>query len=299
MKVIKPATVTSALVVSTTATETNSAWSSATSYALNDLVILTSTNRIYKCIQVPCVNKDPATQYLYWQDVGPTNTWAMFDTEVSTQTTKAGDLTVVVKPGYVNSIALFNIVGNTLDITMRDSLAGAVVYTKSLLLEASLYTIGDWYMYFFEPFDTLEQIVITDLPAYLDGHITLTVGGALVNKVGIVIFGTYYELGGTLQGVTSGIVDYSRKDTNLTTGATTFLKRSFSKRMSAKLLVDKARLNGVHKVLADVRATPCAWIATDGAGYELLTFFGFYRDFSIDVAYPSHFYTTLEIEGLI
>ena len=53
------------------------------------------------------------------------------------------------------------------------------------------------------------------------------------------------------------------------------------------------------RVLAEVRATPCAWLGVDVAGFDPLTVYGFYKDFSIDIAY---FYTSrcnLEIEGLI
>jgi len=64
------------------------------------------------------------------------------------------------------------------------------------------------------------------------------------------------------------------------------------------MMLPNTKLNKVQRVLADLRATPCAWIGTDVAGYEPLTLYGFYRDFSIDVAYPTTSYCSLEIEGL-
>jgi hypothetical protein len=69
--------------------------------------------------------------------------------------------------------------------------------------------------------------------------------------------------------------------------------------MSASLMIDGVGINKVQRVLADLRATPCAWIGTDEAGFEPLTLFGFYRDFSIEVSYPLLSLCTLEIEGLV
>jgi hypothetical protein len=94
-----------------------------------------------------------------------------------------------------------------------------------------------------------------------------------------------------------GIVDYSKKDTDAF-GVTTFTRRAYSKRMSAKMMLENAQINKVQRVLADLRATPCAWIGTDVTGFEPLTVYGFYKDFSIDVAYATTSYCSTEIEGL-
>ena len=59
------------------------------------------------------------------------------------------------------------------------------------------------------------------------------------------------------------------------------------------------QMNKVQRVLADVRATPCVWIGADDAQlYAPLIVYGWYRDFSIDVAYPTTSYVSLEVEGL-
>ena len=49
--------------------------------------------------------------------------------------------------------------------------------------------------------------------------------------------------------------------------------------------------------LAALRATPCLWVAAQDQ-FETLTIFGFYRDFNIDISYPSVCYCTAEFEGL-
>jgi hypothetical protein len=202
---------------------------------------------------------------------------------------------VVLKPGTVNSLALFGLGGTTLEVTVRNGLAGEVVYSRTLTLDGTI--IADWYQYHFEPSVQRADVVLTDLPPYGDAHITITLSGGGSVQCGIVLVGTVYVLGDTQYGATASIIDYSRKDTSAL-GITTFVQRKYSKRLSAELMLNNVQLNKVQRVLADLRATPCAWIGTDTDGFDPLTVYGFYRDFSITVAYPNQSLCSLEIEGL-
>jgi hypothetical protein len=296
MKVIKPVAVTDAVLISSTAPETDySAWAAGTAYSVGNRVIRTSTHRIYERLIAGTTATAPELDAVNWIDIAPTNRWAMFDSEVSTQTALASPLTVVIKPGFVNGIALFGLVGDSLTVTVRDGLAGSVVYSRTLALDGTI--LADWYQYFFEPYVQRADVVLTDLPPYGDAHITLTLTGSGTVKCGIVALGTVYTLGDTQQGASVSIVDYSRKETDAF-GVTSFVQRAYSKRMSVNLLLANAQLNKTQRVLADLRASPAAWVGTDAPGYEPLTVYGFYKDFSIDIAYPQLSYCSLEIEGL-
>jgi hypothetical protein len=296
MKVVKPTAITPAMLVSTTAVEAYADWAGATAYVVGNHVIRTTTERIYERLVAGTTATVPESDATNWLDLAPSNKWALFDSEISTQTNAPLTLTVVIKPGYVNSLALFGMEGKTLTVTVRDALAGAVVYSHAHDLDGTI--LSDWYMYFFEPYVQLADLVLTDLPPYGDAHITINITGPGTVKCGILAVGTAYTLGDTQLNPTVGIIDYSRKDTDAF-GGTVFTRRSYSKRMSIKLMLDNAQLNKVQRVLADLRATPCAWIGVDGDGYAPLTLFGFYRDFSIDVAYPMQSYCSVEVEGLI
>jgi hypothetical protein len=299
MKVVKPIVIDSSALYSTTATETYSAWASATSYTLGAFVILTSTQRVYQCLIAGVDATSPDASALlttpHWLDVGPTNKYAMFDSLVGTQTVSTAPLTVVIHPGYVNSLALFGMEGTQVDVTVRDALAGNIVYTYSQPLDGTI--IADWYQYYFEPYVQKADVVLTNLPPYVDAYITVTVSGTGTVKCGILAAGTFYTMGDTQYGATASIIDYSKKNTDAL-GNTTFAKLAYSKRMTANLSLDNGQLNKVQRVLADLRATPCAWLGVDAAGFEPLTVFGFYRNFSIDIAYPTSSYCSLEIEGL-
>lgn len=296
MKVVKPIVITDAVLLSTTATETYAEYDPLATYALGDRVTLAATKKIYECIQAPSTGKVPDANPLWWMAYGPTNQSAMFDDSISTQTVQAGPLTVTLKPGYVNSLALLNLVGTTLQVDILNGAAGPNVYSKTISLDGT--TLADWYQYFFEPSVQLGDVVLTDLPPYGDAHITIAITGAGAVACGQCSLGTFYTLGDTEHGATAGIADYSRKDTT-TAGATTLVKGKYSKRMSARLQLPTGQINKVQRVLADLRATPCAWVGGDDiTTYAPLVVWGFYRDFSIDVAYPTLSYCNLEIEGL-
>jgi hypothetical protein len=294
MKVIKPIVINDAVLVSSNVPETEQApYAAGTNYAVGNRCIYNHV--VYETVQTPNTGHQPDISPLYWAVIGPTNKWSMFDSEISTITAVSSPLTVVIKPGYVNSLALFGLAGSTLSITVQDGFGGPVVYSATKTLDGTV--IADYYQYFFEPSVQLAEVVFTDLPPYVNAHITVTISGVGSVGCGILLVGTMYMLGDTQLGASAGIIDYSRKDTSAS-GVTTFVKRKYSKRMSAQLWLSNGQLNKVQRVLADLRATPCAWIGTDVAGYEPLTVFGFYRDFSLDVAYATVSYCHLEIEGL-
>lgn len=295
MKVIKPVTITSSNLVSTTAAETYSAWNGATAYTAGDIVLRTTTQRLYERLISGTTATEPENDTTNWLDIAPSNKWAMFDNYVSTQTAATSPLTVVIKPGLVNGLALFGLVGTSLTVTVRDGLAGPVVYTTTISLEDSV--VSDWYQYFFEPFTQLAEVVLTDLPPYGDAHITVSVTGSGTVKCGILAVGTTYAVGETQAGASVSITDYSRKVTD-EFGTTTFVRRAYSRKMSATTWIASASMNKVMQVLADLRALPCVWIGTTVEGLEPLTVFGFYKDFSIDVAYPTTSFCSMEIEGL-
>lgn len=197
-----------------------------------------------------------------------------------------------------NSIAIFNTTGaNTLQVVVTDGVSGSTVYDSGVLqLDDTI--IVDWYMYFFEPYDLKSDVILQGLPPYAAGVITATFNGASTVSVGNFVFGSLYFIGMTQYGANAGIRDYSTKDAN-TFGITSLVKRAFSKRMTANLYVQNGDIRFVRKILEDLRATPAVWIGTDDDTYDVLNVYGYYKDFNMEISYPSYSLCSLEIEGLI
>ena len=294
MKVIKPVAFNPAThLVSSTAVETYSAWAAGTTYA-KDAFVDYGTH-IYQSLVNSNTSNQPDTSPTQWVLIGPDNTHAMFDGQTSTATSSTSPLTVVLTTGLANSLAVLGLVGTQLVVQVRDGAGGPLVYDRTISLDGTF--IYDWYQYFFEPNVQVGEVVLTDLPPYLNARLTVTLTGTGTIQIGTLTFGTQYELGDAEYGASLGIIDYSKKETD-EFGTTTFVQRDFSKRLTARLLLPNVQINRVQRVLADVRAQPAVWVTTDVDELRPLTVFGFFRDFAIEVAYPTQSYCSLEIEGL-
>jgi hypothetical protein len=298
MKVIKPTTITDAMIVASNAVEAHAAWLVGTTYA-KDAMVDFGQHYYISLVNSNTGNLPDAVGSTFWEQTGPDNKHAMFDNQISTATTSSSPLVVTIAPGIANAVAMLGLVGTSVTVTMTDGAGGPTVYTRTVDLDGTIIT--DWYMYFFEPFVQLGEVVLTDLPPYSNGRITMTLTSGGSVAIGEFLAGAVYEIGETdlEQGATIGIIDYSRKDTDPTTGVVTFVPRAYSKRMSGQFLVANGAISGVQQILASIRATPSVYIGSEGADYSALIVYGFYRDFSIDIAYPTHSWCRIEVEGLV
>lgn len=311
MIVLDPVTIGAAQLVSSTAAEPSggdpSPWSAATAYAVNALAYRSTTHRIYRRLVAGTTATIPENDIAgypgvttpNWEDYLPTNRWACFDQEVNTQTVQAsGPLTVTIAPGViVNGLTLLEMVGDSVTVSMTDGAAGPTVYTRTVSLVTSLVT--DWFQYFFEPFTQQGTLVLLDLPPYLNGRITVSLTGSGAVKLGGLVVGTVYPIGKAQLGASAGILDYSSKKVDDTTGVVKLVKGKYRKTMRVQLQVENGAINKVHDVLTGLRATPVVWVGVeDSSDYLPLVVFGFFKDFSLSVAYPSCSYYSLEIEGM-
>lgn len=299
MRLIRPVTIDDTNFVSSTVAEPASGetlWNAATAYNIGDLAARTTTHKIYRRLVAGTTAANPESDTTNWEVFKATNRWAMFDQEINTQTSGTSPLTVTIAPGICNGLALIELVGSSVTITVTDGAGGPTVYTRTVGLEQSL--ISDWYQYFFEPFSQRGTLVLTDLPPYSSARITISITGTGTVKCGGFIVGTLYTLGGTQYGASAGIRDYSKKETDSDTGIVTLVPGRFSKKLRARLQVDSSVVGPIQTLLYGLRAVPVVWIGDDTGANDALTVFGFYRDFELDVAYPTSSYYSLEIEGM-
>lgn len=282
--------------VSSSVPETDYAvWNPAASYSVGTRAIRTQTHRIYENLIAGVNATVPELAPTHWLDIGPTNRWAMFDKVVGTATSGTSPLTVVLTPGQINSIALQGLVAESVQVIVKDTVGGTVVFDQTIDLEFA--QITDFYEWFFEPFEVRSDAVLTNIPPYPDCEVTIIVRGATTVKVGLLVVGNSYEIGDTQYGAQIGILNFSVKSTDAF-GNTTITPRGYARRMDIKVWMPAIYLNRTYQLLSELKDTPCIWIATDTSGYESMIVYGFYRDFTIDIAYFSTNVCNLQIEGL-
>ncbi len=296
MRLIRPTTLTDAMLTSSTAPEADyPAWSSATAYAVGARVILAATHRRYEALAAS-TNVSPSADPTKWLDLGPTNRWAMFDARVGTATSRTASLQVGLAPGTIDALALIDTEAESATVTL--TVGGVQVYSRSQTFNVGGVAIDNWFSWFFEPLGQKTSMLFLDVPVYAAGQLSVTLtrdNPADSVSCGTLLVGRQLSLGDTEHGADIGIIDYSRKETDQF-GVTSVVERAFAKRMTAKVVLATDAIDDIHRNLAALRATPVLWIGSES--FESLTVYGFYKEFSIDIAYPTVSYCSLTIEGL-
>lgn len=297
LRVIKSMTMTDGMLTATSVPENDhAAWSSGTTYALGDRVILTSTHKVYESIQAGNTGKNPDSERLWWVEVGPTNRWKMFDLSTTTRTVVGAADYYEITPGWaVNTMALYNISGIlTVRVRLTDPSFG-LVYDKTTDI-TPLPSASSWYAWFFDERVEQTKFIADDLPSYPTATLRIDVTSSGTAYIGVMVFGSIRSIGlGVQHGVRLGIQDYSRKERN-DWGDTVLVQRAYSSRVSFQTLIDNKELDNTFRLLTDLRATPCLWLGSDR--FNSLAVFGFYNNFDINIAYATYSDCTIDVEGL-
>lgn len=297
MRIIRPNTITPAMIVSCNVPEDDYAdWVITTPYVVTDTVLY--EHKIYECLvnntgYIPPDYIGGATPK--WLDLGYDNRWKMLDQVVGSKTTQADSVTITIKPGLIDSIGFLDIAADTIDIVMTDPIDG-IVYKETInLIDHSV--VIDGYAYFFEPIVTDDAAILLGIPAYGSAEIAIefTATGGTV-EVGSIIFGLQKSLGITQYKPTIGINDYSKKEVD-TFGNYTIVERTFSKRMSCDFLIENTSVDDIVRTLAAYRATFLLWVGVD-TGFSSMLILGFFKSFSVTVEGLTHSVCNLEVEGL-
>ena len=299
MLVIPPITITDAILTSSTAAEPGpgeTAWNAATSYAKGDRVYLASNHTRYERLIAGTTATSPASDTTNWFELGPTNRWACLDLDRNTGTTVSSPLTIVLTPGQrFDSVAFVGMSAEAVSVTL--TVSGSTVYSYSANLSTRV--VANWYDYYLSAFGTKTELLLTDLPPFSNGVLTvsLTSTTGTVSLGGLVIGKSEY-LGETHYKPVSVALNFSTVTRDTFGNATLVRRRSVPKTTqvlySNKQLVDK--LLAIREAL---NAEPAIWSGLDDADHAYfgaLLILGFYRQFSISLDYPDYAVVTLELE---
>lgn len=294
--IILPTTITDSNFVSSTILEEDfPLYNAGTTYALGDRVIITTGyHKIYESLANSNTGNFPPNSPTLWVEVGPTNRWALFDESGGTLTSGMDSFTFAVTGDRLTSIGLLELSSASVRIQASSVSEGTYYDETYVLPDATL--VSDWYLYFFAPIRRKQELVITDIPPISMSTYTITITGVGAISLGTFVIGMFSVLGLTQYNPKIGIVDYSRKEVDQF-GRATLVRRNFAKRMDVQLYVNSGNVDALTRELSSLRAINVLWVGSKDI-YDSLTIFGFYRDFSIDIAFPTFSVCTLQVEGI-
>jgi hypothetical protein len=309
MKILKPHIISDLTLTSSTVPEPDdgdgTVWSGTAAYTAGAVVYMPATHLRYRAvvdIGAPTTGTNPpptdaSVSPSKWSGLGATNRWRMFDNVVGTATVGESPLKVVLRPGSTSGVAALELVGRSASVVMKDAPGGTEVYRRDIELDGTI--IESFFDWFYAEYVGLTDFVLTDLPSQFGTcELTLEVeNSGAPAEVGVYKPGLVIDIGETQYGASIGILDFSRKERNAF-GDMGVTERAFSKRANFTVITEKIAFNRIFRTLASLRATPCIYIGTEEPGYEPFLIYGFYKDFTIDVPYPTHNLCSIEVEGL-
>ena len=196
--------------------------------------------------------------------------------------------------GRVDTLGLLNVQATSVRVECTAPGVGVVMDQMFNLVSTS--GINNWYAYLFEEIVRLNYKTILDLPNYLNMTIKVTVTNTAGNaSLGVLVLGRQKYIGRTQYGSSVGIADFSKKIED-DFGGFTIIERPYRKKGSFNIMVDNTLIDELQTLLASFRAIPILYLGTDE--FESTSVYGFYKDFSLTIQYPTETQCNLEVEGL-
>lgn len=277
---------------------TYKAWDSGTTFSQGDIVNVVGTNYHHQFVSVANsnVNHDPVldTAGTYWLDMGWNNRWALLDTSVSSQTTNWQTMSYTLSfSAFADTVAVLNTYAKQIRVEMT-TVAEGVVFDETFEM-LSDDGITDYEPYFFYPAVMKRDLIVVNIPQYLNYTIkvTWTAEGEEV-RCGALICGLRSNIGATQYGASIGIRDFSTKEQN-DFGDFFVVERAYSKRMNCTVYVYRENTDYVANLLADYRSTPLLFIGSNL--YSSTAIFGFLKDWNEEIDLPIT-PCTMDVEGL-
>lgn len=304
MRVIVPLVVTPAMLTASNAPEPGAGetvWA-AGAFTKGDKRIVVSTHRIYEALgDIAASTVSPDLDPAQWQDVGPTNRWAMFALDRNLQTVLASPLIVTVVPGKrVDAFALVGLDATSVLVEMVVSGLGTVYsYTENLITR----TTSTWSEYFFGEFGTKPSTVQFDLPPYVAGEITITITNSAGSaKCAACVIGNSFDIGSAELGAESLALNFSEIKREFDGSLATLIPRRTVPKTTQNILLAKSEVNKTRNLRTKLNASPAVWSTlgdnNEDGYFEALLILGVYKEWTINMAHPEHAKITLELEEI-
>lgn len=303
MIIIKPITLTDAMITSHSIAETEVAWSALPTYAAAD-VVKYGNHKKYSSKQGSNLNNIPTAypdEGAWWLDEGSTNRWNMFDLVTNIESSGTSPVSFTLTPGTpVSALHFDGIVSDTIDISVSDGVSE--VYARTV--DTRTRDILSWADFYYEPYRYKKYVILHDLPRGVANPvitITLTSSTGTCSLEGF-IFGIHYVLGDSMaEGANYTRLSYSQFDKD-NFGTVRLTPRGGASKANVRVSLDPRSVDRVMNLLEEFDAQVLSWSAVSSMDLQFFRPFairGVYRSpFSLDVAKYVRADLTLEIEGI-
>ena len=283
MRILFPTTITASMIKSgTTIAEPDTGetlWVSAGSYTVGQERIY--EHKTYACVQTHSgrtASPDTDSAYWLWNERKPSNRWAPFDYYTDTPATGTTTFTYVLEPGFFNGISMYGLVGDSVDVTVKDVSGGTTTYTHS----SDLYdqALG-LYELLFSALRQRQKLVLSDIPISPTAELTITITAASGNPValGMLQVGDWRtvvgaaEWGGVQYGASGEPRTYSYIKFN-DDGTSTIRRRGKSTDVRGVVGMPSASADYAVQLVQQVLDVPVSIVCTQTPGYDYLNVFG-------------------------
>lgn len=301
MRIIPPLEITTARLTACNVAEPSpdeQVYDADESYALGDVVISTVTHRKYESL-IADNEGHPLDDSTKWADVGPTNRYAMFDHFRSTLTQNETDIELTITPGQrVDSIALIGITAVSVEITVTAGDGEHDVYSRQINMVDR--DIANWYEYFFKPFELRSDILLTDLPPFIDAQIHVKLIGENV-ALSTLIVGQSQYVGSIEDNATDDALNFSKTDRDEYGNVTALIQRRSVPTTDMRVVANPADGPRLRELREQLNAKPALWIGvenTENSYFSMLLRLGFYKRFSFDLVAANRLMVDLQIEEM-
>lgn len=299
VRVIPPVTIDDSVLISSTAAEPGPGevvWTAGT-YAANDERIY--LHRRWLSLQGSNTKTPGAADAAeWWEDIGPTNKYAMVDLLTNEATVLASPLTFTLLPGRrINSLGLSGLVGAQVEVWQFRGTT--ITFHEAINLNSRVVT--DWTSFFFEPFSNKKAISRFNIPPFTDAELLISITGPSTVECGAVVIGTNVEVGVCERQARVSGINFSNVARDFAGGINTMTQRRSVPKISMHILMEKERVNRVLPLKDDLNAVPAFWTGIDDDAhgyYEALQAVSFYRTFDLDLSDNEFAFLDLELEAI-
>ena len=316
MKIIKPKILTSADLTAQNLTASGEAeYVAATNYAL-DAKVKVSTDEDsaailpiheYQSLVADNLGNYPPDNITKWLDLGATNQHAMFDDIIGTQSEGAvassgtpSTITFTLDSSKQSTIAFFNLEGTSINVTTHNTDTPPLEVDNQTTDLSAYMLVANLYEYFYNAFEWTHDVSFNFLRS-LSSTTAVTITNTTVGetaKCGSVILGNDVDIGKSQYGISTTIMDFSKKERN-TFGHTYLKQGNYAKIMDVDVLLRNEEYDRVLEMLTYVRGMPTVFQGNNDTDFEAFLVLGFYKSFNMVMKAHSYSECALSVEGLI